>query len=30
MDRVRIEIEIDNLLTFRDEFYKNYGYTKEN
>ena len=30
MDRVRIEIENDNLLTFRDEFYKNYGYTKEN
>ena len=29
MDRVRIEIENDNLLTFRDEFYKNYGYTKE-
>ena len=30
MDRVRIEIENDNLLTFRDEFYKNYGYTEEN
>ena len=30
MDRVRIEIENDNLLTFRDEFYKKYGYTKEN
>ena len=31
MDRVRIEIENDNLLNFRDEFYKNYGYdTKEN
>ena len=30
MDRVRIEIENDNLLSFRDEFYKNYGYTKEN
>ena len=28
MDRVRIEIENDNLLNFRDEFYKNYGYTK--
>jgi queuine tRNA-ribosyltransferase len=28
MDRVRIEIENDNLLSFRDEFYKNYGYTK--
>ena len=29
MERVRIEIENDNLLSFRDEFYKNYGYTKE-
>ena len=29
MERVRIEIENDNLLTFRDEFYKKYGYTKE-
>ena len=29
MDRVRIEIENDNLLNFRDEFYKKYGYTKE-
>ena len=29
MDRVRIEIENDNLLNFRDEFYQNYGYTKE-
>ncbi len=28
MERVRIEIEKDNLLNFRDEFYKNYGYTK--
>ena len=28
MERVRIEIENDNLLNFRDEFYKNYGYTK--
>ena len=28
MDRVRIEIENDNLLNFRDEFYKKYGYTK--
>ena len=27
--RVRIEIEKDNLLNFRDEFYKKYGYTKE-
>lgn len=30
MEKVRIEIENDNLLNFRDEFYKNYGYTKEN
>lgn len=29
MERVRIEIENDNLLSFRDEFYKKYGYTKE-
>ncbi|MBP3596346.1 MAG: tRNA guanosine(34) transglycosylase Tgt [Clostridia bacterium] len=28
MDRVKIEIENDNLGTFRDEFYKKYGYTK--
>jgi len=28
MERVRIEIENDNLLTFKDEFYKSYGYTK--
>ena len=28
MDKVRIEIENDNLGTFRDEFYKKYGYTK--
>ena len=28
MERVRIEIENDNLLNFRDEFYKDYGYTK--
>lgn len=28
MDKVRIEIENDNLLAFRDEFYKNYGYIK--
>ena len=27
MKRVRIEIENDNLLNFRDEFYKKYGYT---
>ena len=26
MERVRIEIENDNLLNFRDEFYKKYGY----
>ena len=29
MERVRIEIERDNLLNFRDEFYKKYGYTKQ-
>ena len=29
MERVRIEIENDNLLNFRNEFYKQYGYTKE-
>ena len=29
MKRVRIEIEDDNLLNFRNEFYKKYGYTKE-
>ena len=29
MERVRIEIENDNLLNFRDEFYKKYGYTNE-
>ena len=28
MDRVRIEIERDNLINFRDEFYNKYGYTK--
>ena len=28
MERVRIEIENDNLINFRDEFYKKYGYTK--
>ncbi len=27
MERVRIEIEKDNLLNFRDEFYEKYGYT---
>ena len=30
MERVRIEIEKDNLLEFKNEFYKKYGYTKEN
>ena len=29
MERVRIEIENDNLLNYRDEFYKKYGYTKD-
>ena len=29
MERVKIEIERDNLLNFRNEFYKKYGYTKE-
>lgn len=29
MERVRIEIENDNLGNFRDEFYKKYGYIKE-
>lgn len=29
MERVRIEIDNDNLLNFRNEFYKQYGYTKE-
>ena len=28
MDRVRIEIENDNLANFRDEFYRKYGYIK--
>ena len=28
MDSVRIEIERDNLLNFRDEFYKKYGYNR--
>ncbi len=28
MERVRIEIENDNLLNFKNEFYKKYGYTK--
>ena len=30
MERVRIEIENDNLLEFSKNFYKKYGYTKEN
>ena len=30
MDRVKIEIENDNLLAFRDEFYKKYGYYEKN
>ena len=29
MERVKIEIENDNLATFKNEFYKKYGYTKE-
>lgn len=29
MERVRIEIENDNLLNFRNEFYKKYGYSNE-
>lgn len=29
MERVRIEIENDNLMTFKNEFYKKYGYTKD-
>jgi len=29
MERVRIEIENDNLLKFKEDFYKKYGYTKE-
>ena len=28
MERVRIEIENDNLLNFKEEFYKQYGYKK--
>ena len=28
MERVRIEIENDNLMNFKNEFYKKYGYTK--
>jgi queuine tRNA-ribosyltransferase len=30
MERVRNEIENDNLGTFKEEFYKRYGYTKQN
>ena len=29
MERVRIEIEQDNLMQFKNDFYKKYGYTKE-
>ena len=29
MERVRIEIENDSLLEFKDQFYKKYGYSKE-
>ena len=29
MERVRIEIENDNLLNFKNDFYKKYGYTEE-
>lgn len=29
MERVKIEIEKDNLFNFKEEFYQNYGYTKE-
>ena len=29
MEKVKIEIERDNLLNFKNEFYKKYGYTKE-
>ena len=29
MERVRIEIENDNLLNFKEEFYKMYGYTED-
>ena len=29
MERVRIEIESDNLIEFKKEFYKKYGYTEE-
>lgn len=29
MERVRINIENDSLLDFKNEFYKKYGYTKE-
>ena len=29
MERVRIEIEHDNLMNFKNEFYKKYGYTKD-
>ena len=29
MEKVRIEIERDNILNFREDFYKKYGYTSE-
>lgn len=29
MERVRIEIEQDNLENFKNQFYQKYGYTKE-
>ncbi len=29
MERVRIEIENDHFLDFKNEFYKKYGYTNE-
>ena len=29
MERVRIEIENDNLLEFKKEFFKKYGYTED-
>ena len=29
MENIKIEIERDNLLNFKNEFYKKFGYTKE-
>ena len=29
MEQVRMEIENDNLIHFKDEFYQKYGYTKD-